>query len=177
MTAEEFVQLPDDGHRYELVRGRLIEMPPSAYGSSMVGSLILAAILAFVRPRGLGIVGGEGGGVVLARGPDTVRAPDVSFIRRERVDDPHRLLTQAFPGAPDLAVEVLSPTDRPGDVADKITEYLAAGTRLVWVVDAEARAVAVFHADALPAFLFEDGVLDGEDVIPGFALPLAGIWI
>jgi Uma2 family endonuclease len=174
LTIEDLLRLPDDGQFHELDEGRLVCMPPSAYIASQVAMLILVRLGAYVLEHGLGIFAGEGGGVVLRRNPDTVRAPDISFIRAERVVDTGR---GYFEGAPDLAVEVLSPSDRYSAVSRKVSQYLAAGTRLVWVVDPFNRTVAVYRPDREVIELPEEGILDGEDVVPGFRLALTEIWV
>ena len=140
----------------------------------MVGRKMAARLGDFVDGHGIGECGISEGGFKLASDPDVVRAPDVWFVRAERVP------AGGFPsgiweGFPDLAVEVLSPTDRPLAVAQKLQDYLDAGTRLVWVLDPDARAAAVYRPGHVPTFLNEDGILDGEDVLPGFALPLRDV--
>ena len=174
VTVEEFMRLPDDGQRHELDEGRLVCMPPSAFKSGAVAMAVAFLLMRFVREHDLGVVVGPDAGVLLRRGPDTVRAPDVSFVRRERVVDTG---TGYFPGAPDLAVEVLSPSDRYAAVVRKVSQYLAAGTRLVWVLDPYTRTAAVHRPAGEVIELGEDGVLDGEDVLPGFRLPLAEVWV
>jgi Uma2 family endonuclease len=174
MTAEDLMRLPDDGNFHELDEGSLISMPPSSARSSRVGTLLLIKLGGVVLEHDLGMVMGEQGGVMLSRSPDVVRAPDISFVRRERmVDTGHGY----FPGAPDLVVEVLSPSDRFSAVARTVSQYLASGTRLVWVIDPEERSVTVYRPGNLVTILPEDGVLDGEDVVPGFRLPLTEIWV
>jgi Uma2 family endonuclease len=128
----------------------------------------------FVLRYGLGRVTGEQGGFRLQRNPDVVRAPDVAFVQLSRVVDTGR---GYFEGGPDLAVEVLSPSDRYSAVSRKVAQYLAAGTRLVWVVDPFNRTVAVYRANGEVIELPEDGVLDGEDIVPGFRLSLTAIWV
>ena len=174
LTVEEFMRLPDDGMVHELDEGRVVCMPPSAFRSGRVAALVLIRLGVYVAQHNLGIVTGPDAGVILGRDPDTVRAPDVSVIRRERVVDTGRAYV---PGAPDLVVEVLSPSDRYSAVARKVAQYLAAGARLVWVIDPEARTVAVYRPDGEVVELGADGVLDGEDVVPGFRLPLAELWL
>src|SRR5947209_10015707 len=118
MTADELLALPDDGWIYELVKGRLIRMPPEGGEASSIGVLLTGAILTFVLQHGLGRVTGEQGGYDL--GPDTVLAPDVGFMRADRVpprDSP--LYARAWPGAPDLAVEVASPSQYRPEMAAK----------------------------------------------------------
>ena len=174
MTADELLKLPDDGNRYELVRGVLICMSPSSLRSSVVGSKIDARIRIFIDERRLGESGISEGGFKLSSDPDVVRVPDVWFVRAERVPAggfPEGI----WPGFPDLAVEILSPSDRPIALAERVQDYLSAGTRLVWAIDPEARAAAVFRPTGAPTFLTEDGTLAGEDVLPGFTLALRDV--
>jgi Uma2 family endonuclease len=111
-------------------------------------------------------------GFVLRRNPDTVRGPDVSFVSHARI--PRGRLPVAFiPGAPDLAVEILSPDDRPAEVADRVADYLEAGTKLVWVCDPARRAVTVHRPGLPPETVSSDGWLDGGEVLPGF---LCAVW-
>lgn len=171
MTADELLALPDDGNRYELVRGELIAMSPSAYLPAVVAGRTLVALGTFVLPRGLGEVGTAEGGFYLFRAPDTVRAPDVWFVSAARIPTGDAA-AHFFDGSPDLAIEVLSPSDRYIDVMAKVREYLAAGSRLVWVIDPFGRSAAVFGADRNPQLLDEDEALDGGDTLPGFSVRL-----
>jgi len=175
MTADELLAMPDDGNRYELVEGELICMSPSSVWPGIVGGNIFGLLWTFLRRRrGLGICGISEVGFRLASDPDTVRAPDVWFVRAERVAA--QGIPEGFwPGAPDLAVEVLSPSDRFTAVLRKVQDYLSAGTRLIWVIDPQGRSAAVFQPDAMPSLLGEDGMLDGADVLPGFSLRLRDI--
>lgn len=171
LTAEEFGERVDDGHDYELVKGRLVEVPPSFYISSVVATAIAILVGSVVRLHKLGIRGGEGGGVKTGAGPDTVRAPDFSFMSKERIPAgglPRRL----YLPSPDLAVEVRSPTAHVSDLIDKVYEYLDAGTRLVWLVLPDERAVMVFRSNRRPVKLKGEAALEGEDVLPGFSVPL-----
>ena len=112
-------------------------------------------------------------GFKLATDPDTVRGPDLAVISRQRIPDPE---PSGFLGlAPDLAIEVLSPGDRPGEVLAKVGEWLSAGSRLVWVIDPERREARVYRADGSETVLTADQALDGEEVVPGFSCPLATI--
>src|SRR2546422_9111971 len=105
--------------------------------------------------------------------PDPVRAPDIAFVRRERLPAPE---PTGFPDlAPDLVVEVLSPGDRPGEVLAKVADWLTAGTRLVWTVDPERRLARVYRHDGSETMVTAEGALDGEDVLPGFSCSLASI--
>jgi len=175
MTAADLLLLPDDGHRYDLSLGELIVTRPALLWSSMVALAFVERIRPFVREQRSGIVAGPDGGMLLHRDPDTLRAPDVSFIRRERI--PPDLSHSGFVSvAPDLAVEVFSPSDRMVEVNRKIRDYFAAGTSLIWVVDPESRSALVYHPDRPVEIVAPDGVLDGETVLPGFALSLADLW-
>lgn len=175
MTAEEFQDLPDDGNRYELVRGELVDLPMSSYRSSATAIRIAIALGTFAHPAQLGTVTGADGAFVLRRGPETTRIPDVSFVCAERVppdDEQHR-----FPElAPDLAVAVLSPSDRTSETNARVLDYLDAGVRLVWVVDPPQRTVTVHTADGIARTLRETDTLDGGDVLPGFTLAVADIF-
>jgi Uma2 family endonuclease len=171
MTAAELAALPDDGNRYELVRGELIRMAPSVYLPSMVAGQVLVALGGFVLPRRLGRVGSAEGGFLLGRDPDIVRAPDVWFVRAGRVPVGDARM-QFFDGAPDIAVEILSPSDRYVDVMTKVREYLDAGAPLVWAIDPLGRSAALFRPGGVAQLIDENGTLDGGDVLPGFSVVL-----
>lgn len=176
MTADELLQLPDDGQQHELVRGQLLTMSPTSSRPAMVATRFGLEIGVFVRQHGLGEVGGADWGFKLQSDPDTVRAPDFAFVRADRIP-PEGVPPGFWPGAPDLALEVLSPTDRFADVMTKVEEYLAAGTRMVIVVDPEARVTRVFRPDHPVRVLGPDDTLAGEDVLPGFRLQLSQVWV
>ena len=177
MTAAELLALPDDGcHRYALVRGRLITMSPSSSKPAIVAGRVFRPLSNFVEEQRLGVCGGADWGFRLATDPDTVRSPDCAFVRAERV--PAEGLPDGFwPGAPDLAVEVLSPSNRFAEILERVEDYLAAGTRLIWILDPERRTARVFRPDRAPIVVGEHGVLSGEDVLPGFTLRLAEVWV
>jgi Uma2 family endonuclease len=146
---------------------------PAGLAHGVVAARLGEHVAAFVRLHALGLVVAAETGFTLARDPDTVRAPDVGFIRRDRVPDP---LPRGYaPMAPDLVVEVLSPDDRPGEVLAKVADWLRAGTSLIWVVDPIRRSARVYRADGTESFADGDAALDGEDVLRGFVLPLAAI--
>lgn len=175
LTAEEVFELPDDGNRYELVEGRLVRVPPEFFSSGVVAMTLATLVNAFVRQHRLGLCGGEAAGIKTRSDPDTVRAPDFTFISRERLP-PGGIPARWYPTTADLVVEVLSPTDRFVNVLRKVQEYLAAGARLVWVINPAERSAVVFRPHAAPQILSGDAALDGEDVLPGFTLPLAELW-
>jgi Uma2 family endonuclease len=174
-TAEELLRLPDDGFRYELVKGELRQMTPSGYGHGVLVANLTEPLGRHVRARGLGHVCGAETGFRIARTPDTVRAPDIAFIRHERRgQDP--FAEGFYEGAPDLAVEVLSPSDTVFGVEEKIAEWLRAGCTMVWVVNPKRRSVTVHHADGSVRVLGEADTLDGGGLLPGFTLPLTEIF-
>jgi Uma2 family endonuclease len=131
------------------------------------------AIGHFLRTHASGRLLAAETGFVLSTNPDTVRAPDVAFVRNERIPDPLPRGYARF--APDLVVEVLSPDDRPGEVLEKVADWLRAGTRLVWVIDPEQRTGRVYRPDGTVMLENEMNVLDGEDVLPGFSYRLAEV--
>jgi Uma2 family endonuclease len=140
----------------------------------VLASTIDTALHDHVRKDALGTVAGGGTGFPIARDPDTVRAPDAGFIRAARV--PPVLSPKFFPGAPDLAVEVLSPDDRAGEVLAKVQDWLAAGSAAVWVIDPKTRTVSAYRGRSSVAVLAGHDVLDGGDLLPGFSLPLAELF-
>jgi Uma2 family endonuclease len=174
MTAEELLALPDDDKRHELVRGELVAMAPPGFGHGRDTVALAVRLDAAAQAAGTGIVVGEAG-FRLTHDPDTVRAPDVAFVSANRLPAPeaaHRY----FEGAPDLAVEIVSPGDTWSDVFEKVQEYLAAGSRLVWVVERRTRTVSVYRDDGSSQVLRADDTLSGEDVLPGFSLALRDLY-
>ncbi len=139
----------------------------------LVGRLA-GAIAAHVEAHDLGEVLLGEAGFILDRDPDTVRAPDIAFVRRSRADA--ELTEKFWPGAPDLAVEVLSPSDTLFDLEDRVGDLLRAGALLVWLVHPRRRTVTVHRPDQPPRVLAETEALDGEDVITGFSSPLSRLF-
>jgi len=172
MTAEEMLRLNLSDKRTELVRGVLVVREPAGYHHGDVAARLLVAIANHVNANGLGRVFAAETGFTLTRNPDTVRAPDVAYISAARLPDPPPREFAEL--APDLAVEVLSPDDRPGEVLAKVADWLSAGARLVWVVDPMRVIARVYRADGTESMVDETGALQGEDVLPGFEYPLRG---
>ena len=174
MTAEDLERMPEQGGRHELVRGKLVlTMPPNFLHGSVV-----ARLSQHIQNYLDGTDAAEAcveTGFILARGPDIVRSPDLSVILRARLRGVN-LAKGFFPGAPDLAVEVVSPGDTHDEVADKVEEYLAFGVRFVWVVRPTCRTVAVHRPGEAVKILTGDDALDGGDILPGFTLPLAKLF-
>lgn len=174
MTAEELLAMPDDGFRYELIRGELVQMAPAGHMSSFYEMRMGIKLGAFVEDNELGRTYSASGGFTLEANPATVLAPDVAFVRQERVDAAGEG-DGFFPGAPDLVVEVISPSDRLTEVGRKVEEWLAAGTRMVVVVNPRNHTVQA-HTPVGVTELTEADTLDGGDVVPGWRLPVAEIF-
>jgi Uma2 family endonuclease len=174
VTVEEFARIPDDDHRYELVEGRVIRMSPPGSRHAVLATRLASLLDRYVEERGLGVVM-TSGGFHLASRPDTVREPDVAFVRADRI--PASGVPDGFwPGPADLAVEIRSPGDQRSEIAAKVKEYLGRGVPLVWVVDPKARTVTVHLPDQTPVILEGNATLDGGSVLPGFSCPLERIF-
>jgi Uma2 family endonuclease len=173
MTVERFAALPEDGQMHELVEGELLTMPPPHLLHSEIVYLILRSLMAFVRGPRDGRVYAEAG-FLLSEDPPTVRQPDIAFVRAERI--PRRFEGIYFPGAPDLAIEVVSPSDRAGDLDLKVRQYLAAGAKAVAVVYPLTRSIWVHREEGSPHLLRVGGNLEIPDVLPGWSMPAAEIF-
>jgi len=174
VTAEEFARIPNDDHHYELVEGRVIRMSPPGIRHGLVSTRIAFLLSQHIEVHHVGVVITPGG-FKLATNPDTVREPDVAFVRRDRI--PGAGLPDGFwPGPPDLVVEIRSPGDRQSEILAKVHDYLARGVRLVWVVDPKKRTVAVHRPGADPETLGADDTLDGGDVVAGFSCAVLRIF-
>ena len=172
-TAQQLLETPDLG-RCELVRGELIMMSPAGFEHGRIVANITAPLTSFVRQNELGVVTGAETGFLISRDPDTVRAPDVGFVRAERV--PPTPTRGFFQGPPDLAVEVLSPDDRASRVLAKVHDWLASGCRAVWVVDPEAHTVSVYRSRDESVVWDVSDELTGDDIVPEFRLAVAEIF-
>ncbi len=173
LTAEEYARLPETpGYRDELVRGRVVREPTPGWPHGRVQSQLYLRLGNFVEEHDLGYAGVETGFIV-ERGPDTVRGPDLWYVSRERLGDEQPEVYAEL--GPDLAVEVLSPSNRPREMAEKLAQYFAAGTRLAWVIDPRKRTAAVDRPGWEIRVLHEQDELEGEDVVPGFRCRLADV--
>ena len=168
LTADELMLLPDDGYRQELVRGELIEMPPSGKRHGLASSGFNAALYNYAATNDYGWVGGNHG-YRLETDPDTVCAPDVAWCAPGHPAE-H---TDGYPErAPDLAVEIKSPSDTQRVVAERAQMWLDFGSREVWYGDPERTAVTRYRPGQEPEVLGEDDVLDGGELLPGFIVPV-----
>ena len=174
LTAEDLWKIVADGSRYELSKGELVPMTPVGIRHGQVVISFGSRLNQYVVERGLGIVCTEVG-FKLTRQPDTLRAPDIAFIARNRF--PEGRIPEKFADfPPDLAVEVLSPEDTASDLLRKIEEYFGAGVPLVWVVDPATQTVTVYRSLQNVKILSADGELDGNEVLPGFRMKVAEIF-
>lgn len=176
MTADELFAMPRDGLRHELVRGELRTMTPSGSRHGGITGRVTMILGRHVEAHALGEVLGAETGFRLAADPDTVRAPDVAFVRRERVP-PEGLPERFWPGAPDLAVEVLSPSDTSYEVEEKVDEWLRAGARSVWVLNPRRRTVTVHRPGEQPLTLAEADTLHGGDAVSQFSCLIATLFV
>jgi Uma2 family endonuclease len=174
LTIEEFERLPPDEYRDELVRGWVVREPsPGVEHGGIV--ITLGTILAnFIHTRQLGRVVSDSG-FILAEAPPTVRAPDIAFIAAARIP-PSGLPARYFPGAPDLAVEVVSPSNSPKEIQAKVDDYLSAGTLAVWVVEPRTRTVVVHEAGQSPRTLGAEDDLSCAGVLPEFVVRVGEIF-
>jgi len=173
-TAADLFDIEGD-ERYELVDGELHLVTGSAHSSSAIGLNIGAEIRFYLKRHRIGIASGEASGFILARNPDTVLVPDAAFIRNEKLIDGQAYGRHA-PYPPDLAVEVMSPSDRRIDLDRKVQRYLTAGTSIVWLVEPDAKTVTVYRANRSPKVFGIGESLSGEDVLPGFELDMTDVF-
>jgi Uma2 family endonuclease len=168
LTAAELEQMPDDDSvRYELDEGELIEMPPAEWHHSCCEASIIRILGAFSHANKLGRVNAWDGGFRLK--DDTVRAPDVAFVRQERIGQ----IRGYFPGAPDLAVEIISPSDTFRQLMRKVKQYFAAGTHTVWIVDPDRKEVQILEATGADRLLQRDDPIEAPELLPGFSVPIS----
>jgi Uma2 family endonuclease len=175
-TANELFEMPDDGFRYELVKGELRKMSPSGGEHGAVVAKATLIIYQHVDSNDLGICFGAETGFKISSDPDTVRAPDVAFVRRERIPE-SGIPKNFWQLVPDLVVEVVSPGDTYGEVEEKVEEWLAAGARAVWVLNPKRRGVSVYRSMTDVTRLSESDELDGGDVVPGFCCKVSELFV
>ena len=173
MTLREYARMPDTLQRVDLVRGMAVSEPPPGGEHGSLQAAVASALYAHARANGLGRVLVESA-FVLSKEPPTVRGPDVAFVARGRYAD-DVVPAGMTPFAPDLAVEIVSLAERAADLHEKVCDYLAAGTRVVWVVHPRPRELLVFHADGSVVRHGRDGTVTDDDVLHGFAMPVGDL--
>ena len=175
MTAEELLDMPDDGFRYELIRGELRKMPPAGQFHGEYAGSIFISMGSHVKTNRLGKVYIADTGFMLASDPDHVSAPDAAFVSTDRLKQIGESSGFAL-GAPDLAIEVISPNDRYTEVDQKVADWLDAGTLAVVVVNPRRRTVNVHHSHTDVSVLTESDTLDVDVVVPGWRMPVKDIF-
>ena len=172
ITADELMRLPDDGNRYELIKGELLTMSPAGGEHGFIAMRLSRVLSNHIEDRCLGFAFTAETGFKLERDPDTVLAPDFSFVSKHRLS----ILPKSYPDLPpDLVVEVISPTQSIRSMRLKAQQWIQSGVLLVWVIFPESRTVEVYHS-IHHTILTEAEVLDGYDVLPGFRMPLANLF-
>ena len=175
ITAEELLNMPDDGLRHELIRGELKRMPPPGYTHGRVAMKLGWRLAQHVETNNLGVVCAAETGFVLSRDPDTVRAPDCASVSRDRlaaIGDVEGYL----PGAPDLAVEVISPGDTYTEVEEKAIEWLANGSAMVLALNPRKRTVTIYRSMTDITILDQNAILDISDVVPDFKVSVKDLF-
>jgi Uma2 family endonuclease len=157
ITLEDFARLPRQGARHEIDAGELLTLPPPKSRHALIALTVLESLQQYLKQRDTHRALPEAG-FILSRDPLTIRQPDVSVISRERIR-----ATSAdsyFEGAPELAVEIVSPSDSAEDLDSKIRQYLESGAEQVWIIYPKTRTVHVFSPGAAPRIVTEDQTLD-----------------
>ncbi len=172
-TEKELMSLPDDGKKYELINGE-ITMVPAGFEHEIIGARLLIALGKFVFEHNLGVVCGSSMGYWMKSG--NLRSPDVSFISKVRLKGRKRPPKGFFKGSPELAVEILSPTDTVENLHGKIVEYFENNTILAWIINPEEQVAMVYHSPRPDKILAGNDMLQGEGVIQGFSFPVAELF-
>jgi len=175
-TEAELRALPEDGYGHELVNGELVMSPKNDFFHGDICSELLSALRAFVKAGRLGSVLDSSTGFWMKN--RNCRAPDISFVSRARLASLgfRRSTRRFFPGAPDLAVEILSPGNTRGEIDDRLKDFFSSGARLAWIIDPEARHVEVCRSLTDRKLIGSGGFLEGEDLLPGFRFPISELF-
>jgi Uma2 family endonuclease len=175
VTADELFLMQDDGFRYDLVKGELRKMSPAGGEHGAIIMRLGGALAHYVEENELGEVFAAETGFKLASNPDTVLGPDLAFVSNEKIP-PTGIPVGYWQGAPDLAVEVISPGNTRREIEEKIEEYLTTGVQLVWIITPKRRTVTVHRANVEPVTLKESDALNGEEILPGFKYEIAKLF-
>lgn len=174
LTADDLLRIDVPGRSVELVRGRLVVREPPSAWHGKVAARLTYLLGEFVYRRNSGLLFGQDTGFRIASNPDTVRGADVAFVSIDRAAQIGRAGYPAL--VPDLVVEIVSPGDRPGELLNRVGDWLNAGARLVWVIDPEHEVARVHRLDGSIQLVAAHDLLDGEDVLPGFSCPLEEVF-
>jgi Uma2 family endonuclease len=175
-TEAELQSLPEDGYNHEVVDGELVMSPKNDFFHGDISSELLMAMRSFVRANRLGAVLDSSTGFWMKN--RNCRAPDVSFVSRGRLRELgfKRSTRRFFPGAPDLAVEVLSPNNTRAQIDERLKDFFESGTQIAWVIDPDQQCVEVCHSLTRRALVGSGGFLDGEHLLAGFRYPIADLF-
>jgi Uma2 family endonuclease len=175
MSADELLALGEEAGRYELVEGEPREMSPASGVHGLIGSQLHGLLWVYLRSHDGGCLFMAETGFVVRREPDTVLSPDLAFLSSSKL--PIREIAGGFvPMAPDLAVEIESPSNGAGELHRKVGMYLEAGTSVVWLVRPTSRTITVFRPGAVERVLALGDTLTADDLLPGFSAPLDEIF-
>ena len=174
-TAEDLERLSALGYHYELIKGELREMAPpgGTHGSSTSRLSVFVGMI--VINQDLGETFAAETGFLVGRNPDTVLAPDFAVVAKDR--QPNPLPRSYVPVVPDIILETRSPNDKRKEVADKVARWLELGVKLVWEMNPQTRILTVHRANQVPRILGEGDTLDAQDMLPGFSLPIARLFL
>ena len=175
MTAADLLGMPNDGFRYELVKGELRKMAPAGHEHGRIAARFTWRLAQHVETNRLGAVYAAETGFLISRNPDTVRAPDVAFVSQICIDKIGKVAGY-WPGAPELAVEIISPGDTYTEVEEKAIEWLDAGAATVLAVNPRHPSVTVYRSRNDIAILDQDAVLDLDDTVPGFRIAVKNVF-
>ena len=175
-TEAELQSLPDDGFIHEVVDGELVTSPKNDWFHGCICSRLITALSIFVSKHRLGKVLASSTGFWMHN--RNCRAPDISFVPKERLIElgfkPNE--RRFFPGAPDLAVEILSPNNTRSEINRRLKDFFSSGTRLAWIINPETESVEVCHSLTQRELVGSGGFLEGEDLLPGFRYPIANLF-
>ncbi|MDR4509694.1 MAG: Uma2 family endonuclease [Candidatus Brocadiaceae bacterium] len=172
-TEKMIMTVPKDGNKHELVNGEFT-MVPAGFEHEVIGANVIFILKKFVSEHKSGVICGPDLGCWMKS--ENLRCPDVSFISKERLQKTDRLPTGFFKGSPDLAVEILSPSDTVEGIHEKIVEYFENDTKLAWVLNPEEQTVTVYHSPYPHKLLTNEDILEGEGVLEGFSTPVAALF-
>jgi Uma2 family endonuclease len=173
-TESDLQALPDDGYVHELVNGALVMSPKNNYQHGDICSQLRIALGTHAKAHKLGAVWDSSTGFWMRN--RNCRAPDVSFVSKARLKGFKRSSKLFFPGAPDLAVEILAPSNTPAEITERLEDFFGSGTQLAWIIHPEEQFVEVCHSPLQRKILGSGAVLDGEQVVPGFRFPVADLF-
>jgi Uma2 family endonuclease len=173
-TEADLEALPDDGYIHELVNGELVMSPKNNWEHGEICARLLTALKIFADSKRLGAVWDSSTGFWMAN--RNCRAPDISFVSKERLRSLKRSVPSFFQGAPDLAVEILSPSMTRRELDERLKDFFSSGTKLSWVIDPDSERVEICRSPTQRRLLGPGGMLDGEDLLPGFKYPIPDLF-